>query len=88
MNPILLLLSFLAGAGLDKVIGNVMKVMQPKGSGQNREHRGGVRMDAAQAPGMTIAPQMMQQLQQQGQAQQPDPKLMMLIQKLVGGTTS
>jgi hypothetical protein len=83
-NPILLLLSFLAGAGLDKVIGNVMKLIKPPGQGP----KSGARMDASKAPAQTMTPQMMQQLQGQGQPGQPggppDPKLMMLIQQLLG----
>lgn len=73
------------------VVKNIQKIMTPQGSGASRQHRGGVRMDAAQAPGMTIAPQMMQQMQQQAQggggagAAGQDPKLMMLIQQLLGG---
>ena len=66
MNPIQLLLSFLAGAGLDKVVAALSKVMQPPGGagGAGRKHQGGVRMEASQNPGMTVAPQMAQQMAQ------------------------
>ncbi len=64
MNPIQLLLSFLAGAGLDKVVAALGKITTPAGAGAARKHQGGVRMEAAQNPGMTVAPQMAQQMAQ------------------------
>ncbi len=73
MSGMFLLLSFLAGAGLDKATNSVSKLLklgQPGTADPNRAHRGGVRLDAARNPGMTIAPQMASMLAAKS-AQQP-----------------
>lgn len=65
-SGLFLLLAFLAGAGLDKTAGAVERIKKTMSgqmdSGAARAHRGGVRLDAANNPGMTIAPQMAQML--------------------------
>lgn len=73
MSGMFLLLSFLAGSGLDKAVNSISKIAKLGQAGTadpNRAHRGGIRMDAANAPGMTIAPQMAQMLAAKS-AQQP-----------------
>lgn len=65
MSGMFLLLSFLAGAGLDKTVQSIAKlgkIGQPDAANPLRAHRGGVRLDAAHNPGMTIAPQFAQML--------------------------
>lgn len=54
-------LAFLAGAGLDKVVNTIRKLIEPPGQGANRERRGGVRLESTDE-GLTLAPQLIQQL--------------------------
>ena len=64
-SGLFLLLSFLAGSGLDKAVNSISKIAklgQAPTADPNRAHRGGIRLDAANNPGMTIAPQMAQML--------------------------
>lgn len=83
-----MLLAFLAGSGLQSTVQNVNKIFSLGGKGKgaggagqppadpNRAHRGGVRMEASQQPGQTIAPQLLQRAQQ-------DPKLMQMLMMLL-----
>lgn len=91
MSGMFLLLSFLAGAGLDKATNSVGKIAKLIGGGgqgadPTRQHKGGIRMEAAQNPGMTIAPQMAQMLASKA-GQQPsgsDDLISLLIKALQG----
>ena len=74
MSGLFMLLSFLAGSGVSGVASSLEKlkktITMPPGSGPNREHQGGVRLEAANNPNMTIAPQMAQMMAAKA-AQQP-----------------
>jgi len=79
----IMMLAFLAGAGLDKIVGSIQKLRDAgTGSRADRQHRGGVRVEAAQNPGMTIAPQMAQMM-----AQNPGlaARLMSMVRGQMGG---
>lgn len=73
-SGLFMLLSFLAGSGVSGIAGSLEKIKKtltmPPGSGPNREHQGGVRLEAANNPNMTIAPQMAQVMAAKA-AQQP-----------------
>lgn len=69
---IMTMLAFLAGAGLDKVVGSISKLQSPAGQGAARQHRPGVRLEAAQNPSMTIAP-LLAKLMASQQAGVPQP---------------
>lgn len=72
MSGLYMLLAFLAGSGLEKATNSVGKIAKLFGGAANpngqpaanplRAHRGGIRLDAANNPGMTIAPQFAQML--------------------------
>ena len=64
MNPIQLLLSFLAGAGLDKVVAALSKITQQPGAKGAPKPHGATQAQAAQNPAMSVPPQMAQQMAQ------------------------
>ena len=64
MNPIQLLLSFLAGAGLDKVVAALGKITQQPGAKGAPKPHGATQAQAAQNPAMSVPPQMAQQMAQ------------------------
>ena len=64
MNPIQLLLSFLAGAGLDKVVAALSKITQQPGTKGAPKPHGATQAQAAQNPAMSVPPQMAQQMAQ------------------------
>ena len=64
MNPIQLLLSFLAGAGLDKVVAALSKITQQPGAKGAPKPHGAMQAQAAQNPAMSVPPQMAQQMAQ------------------------
>jgi len=55
-----MLLALLAGAGIKPLIESMLKLQKPPGQGPNRAHQGGIRAEASQNPGMTIAPALAQ----------------------------
>lgn len=80
-----LLMAFMAGAGFDKIVSNVMKLKGGGQGGGDRKHVGGVRAEAAQTPGMTVAPQLAQQMAQGGQPQGLPPQITALLQAILRG---
>ena len=59
-NSMGMLLALLAGAGIGPLIQSITKLQKPPGTGPTRTHQGGIRTEASNNPGMTIAPALAQ----------------------------
>lgn len=78
------LVTFLAGAGIGPLLDQLSKLMKghqernPNTPSAQLPHRPGLRVEATQQPGATIAPSMLQTLMQQAQPSQQQQLLQQL----------